>query len=185
MCYPNGAYQVKFMNLRLSIAIIIGFVVGYSCRPKTLQETTVTRVDTVFVEKPMPYEIEKVREVSVPVYVQVPIPADTVVDSIIVQVPIQIERKEYRDTMYRAVVSGAKVGDLSPSLDEIEVYPRNTITTITTKPPLFAPYVSGSIGNNMFGVGGGVSIRNRHNVGAKVWRVEGQTKLTIDYSYKF
>lgn len=150
----------------------------------TEQEMTTTiKIDTVFVEKPIPYEIEKVRKE----YVYVPTPADTVVrevevvrvDSVLISV--DIERREYRDSSYRAVISGAVVGNIHPSLDSIEVYNR----TIVMQPPTLRPYVSASIGNDMIGVGAGLSIKNKHDIGTQVWRISGKTKLTIDYKFRF
>lgn len=158
----------------------------------TEQEMTTTiKIDTVFVEKPIPYEIEKVRKE----YVYVPTPADTVVrevaDTVVrevevvrvdsVLIAVDIERREYRDSSYRAVISGAVVGNIHPSLDSIEVYNR----TIVMQPPTLRPYVSASIGNDMIGVGAGLSIKNKHDIGTQVWRISGKTKLTIDYKFRF
>lgn len=169
------------------LSIALGFVVGYFCQPRAVIEKTETVIDTIFVEKPVPYEVKVVRRDSVPVYIT--IPADTVfstrVDSFFVNVPIEIERREYRDSTYRAVVSGAVVGDIHPALEDIDIYSKHTTTTIAVKPPLFAPFVSGAIGKDMVGLGGGVSIRAKHDIGAKVWQVEGKTKVTFEYSYKF
>lgn len=167
------------------VAVVIGFLIGYFCQPKAIQETTITRVDTVRVEVPKLVEIEKVRTE----YVYVPTPADTVVREVVrvdsVLVAVEVERREYKDSLYRVVVSGAVVGDIHPTLEDIDIYSKHTTTTITVKPPLFAPFVSGAIGKDMVGLGGGVSIRAKHDIGAKVWQVEGKTKLTFEYSYKF
>lgn len=169
------------------VAICLGFIVGYICKSSDVQETTITRVDTVRVEVPKPYKVEVVREVSVPI--QVPTPADTVVltrvDSILVQVPVAVERREYRDSTYRAVVSGPRVGELHPSLDYMEVYNRTTTTTIAQKPPLFAPYLTGFGGKDILGIGGGVFIRGHHGVGADYLNVYGKNKWAIRYTYKF
>lgn len=167
------------------VAVAIGFLIGYFCQPKAIKETTITRVDTVRVEVPKPVEIEKVRTE----YVYVPTPADTVVKEVVrvdsVLVAVEMERRVYSDSLYRAVVSGAVVGDIHPTLEDIDIYAKHTTTTIAVKPPLFAPFVSGAIGKDMVGLGGGVSIRAKHDIGAKVWQVEGKTKLTFEYSYKF
>lgn len=167
------------------VAVAIGFLIGYFCQPKAIQETTITRVDTVRVEVPKLIEIEKVRTE----YVYIPTPADTVVKEVVrvdsVMVAVEVERRVYQDSLYRAVVSGAVVGDIHPTLEDIDIYAKHTTTTIAVKPPLFAPFVSGAIGKDMVGLGGGVSIRAKHDIGAKVWQVEGKTKLTFEYSYKF
>lgn len=167
------------------VAVAIGFLIGYFCQPKAIQETTITRVDTVRVEVPKPYKVEVVRTE----YVYVSTPADTVVQEVVrvdsVLVAVEVERRVYSDSLYRAVVSGAVVGDIHPTLEDIDIYAKHTTTTMVVKPPLFAPFVSGAIGKDMVGLGGGVSIRAKHDIGAKVWQVDGKTKLTFEYSYKF
>lgn len=178
------------MNLRRSINIFlllgIGFLIGRCNRPSEII-TTIERVDTVIVEKPMPYKVEVVRKVSVPVYV--PTPADTVVvarvDSVLVEVPVEVERREYRDSLYRAVISGAKIGDLRPTLDEIEIYNRNTTIVVEPKVPLFRPYVSGFAGKSVFGLGAGVEIKGHHGIGADYMNCEGKNALAVRYTYKF
>lgn len=149
--------------------------------------TTIERVDTLIIEKPVPYEIEVVRKVSVPVYV--PTPADTVViarvDSILVEVPVEVERREYKDSLYRAVVSGAKIGDLRPTLESMEVYSRNITSIVEIKPPLFTPYVSVCAGGELFGIGGGISIRQQFDLGVKYVRVNKQNAWMLEANYKF
>lgn len=157
--------------------------------------TTIERVDTVVVEKPMPYKVEVVRKVSVPVYV--PTPADTVVenkesaeeearkDSTLVEVPVEVERREYKSEEYRAVVSGAKIGDLRPTLESMEIYNRNTTSIVEIKPPLFTPYISACGGKGVFGVGGGVSIMDKVDVGAKYLRVNNKDAWVLEASWRF
>lgn len=183
------------MSLRLrNILSIIGiialctlcFIVGRlgSCREKV---TTEIRWDTIRVEKPVPYEVEKVREVSVPVYV--PTPADTVVatrvDSILVEVPVDIERREYKSDNYRAVVSGAVIGDYHPSLDEIDVYAKTETKVIRNPAPFIRPYISASGGRGLIGVGGGISIKRQFDVGARYMRIDDKDKWAIEMSYRF
>ena len=50
-----------------------------------------------------------------------------------VTLDVAIEHREYRDSTYRAIVSGPVVGDIHPSLDFIETY--NRTTTITVERP--------------------------------------------------
>lgn len=167
------------------VAVVIGFLIGYFCQPKAIQETTITRVDTVRVEVPKLVEIEKVRTE----YVYVPAHTDTVVREVVrvdsVLVAAEVERRVYSDSLYRAVVSGVVVGDIHPALDSIAIYSPHTTVTSIIKPPLFAPFVGCAFGNNMMGIGGGVSIRAKHNIGAKLWQIDGDTKITIEYSYNF
>lgn len=147
--------------------------------------TTIERVDTVIVEKPIPYKVEVVRKVSVPVYV--PTPADTVVvsrvDSVLVKVPVEVERREYKDSLYRAVVSGVKIGDLRPTLESLELY--STTSIVEKKPPLFTPYVSVCAGDELFGIGGGISIRQQFDLGVKYVRVNKQNAWMLEANYKF
>jgi hypothetical protein len=157
--------------------------------------TTIERVDTVVVEKPMPYKVEVVRKVSVPVYV--PTPADTVVenkesaeenarkDSTLVEVPVEVERREYKSEEYRAVVSGAKIGDLRPTLESMEVYARNEVQVVEQKVPWIRPYISASVGREMMGIGGGISIKDRVDVGAKYMRVGSTDAVMFEASYRF
>ena len=162
------------------------FIVGRwgVCREKV---TTEIRWDTIRVEKPVPYEVEKVRKE----YVYVPTPADTVVrevevvrvDSVLVAV--DVERREYKDSMYRAVVSGAVVGDIHPTLESMEVYARNETRVVERSVPLLRPYMSASVGREMMGIGGGVSIKDRVDVGAKYMRVGNTNAVMFEASYRF
>ena len=111
--------------------------------------TTEIRWDTLILEKPIPYEIEKVRTE----YVYVPTPADTVVvevaDTIVkeivrvdsVLVAVDIERRVYQDSLYRAVVSGAVVGDIHPTLDHIDIYSRSETRIVEHQAPMLRPYI--------------------------------------------
>lgn len=179
------------MNLRYNIYILVvvvaGFLIGYFCQSKAIKNTTVVRVDTVFVEKPTPYKVEVVRKVSVPVYV--PTPADTVVvarvDSVLVEVPVEIERREYKDSLYKAIVSGAKIGNLRPTLESLEIYERNTTSIVELKQPLFTPYISACGGKSIFGIGGGISVKNTVDVGAKYMRVHNRDMWMIEVNWRF
>ena len=187
------------MSSRLKIiGLVVLCVLMFVLGRKSVAEqeiTTIERVDTVVVEKPMPYKVEVVRKVSVPVYV--PTPADTVVenkesaeedarkDSTLVEVPVEVERREYKSEEYRAVVSGAKIGDLRPTLESMEIYSRNTTSIVEIKPPLFTPYISACGGKGIFGVGGGVSIMDKVDVGAKYLRVNNKDAWVLEASWRF
>lgn len=186
----NPLKTLRNYALTFLVAAVIGFVAGRCSviaeQPKT---TTVTRIDTLRVEKPIPYEVEKIREVSVPVYVQVPTPADTVVqtriDSVLVNIPVNIEQREYRDALYKAVVSGAVVGDVRPTLEYVEIYARNTTKTVVVPPKTIAPYITGFGGKDILGIGGGVFIKGHHGIGADYMIADGKDKLAFRYTYKF
>jgi hypothetical protein len=149
--------------------------------------TTIERVDTVVVEIPMPYKVEVVRKVSVPVYV--PMPADTVVvarvDSVLIEVPVEVENREYKSEDYRAIVSGAVVGDIHPTLESMEVYARNEVKVVEHNAPILRPYISASVGREMMGIGGGVSIKDRVDIGAKYIRMGNANAVAIEMNYRF
>ena len=145
--------------------------------------TTEVRWDTLRTEKPIPYEVEKVRTE----YVYVPTPADTVVlervDSVLVAV--DIERRVYQDSSYRAVVSGAVVGDIHPTLDHIDIYSRNETRIVEHKAPMFRPYIRGSVGQELMGIGGGVSIKDRVDVDVQYMRMGDNNMVVIGANYRF
>ena len=145
--------------------------------------TTEVRWDTLRIEKPIPYEVEKVRTE----YVYVPTPADTVVlervDSVLVAV--DIERRVYQDSSYRAVVSGAVVGDIHPTLDHIDIYSRNETRIVEHKAPMFRPYIRGSVGQELMGIGGGVSIKDRVDVDVQYMRMGNKNMVVVGANYRF
>lgn len=145
--------------------------------------TTEIKWDTLTIEKPIPYKVEKVRTE----YVYVPTPSDTVViervDSVLVAV--DIERRVYQDSLYRAVVSGAVVGDIHPTLDHIDIYSRNETRTIEHKAPMVRPYIRGSIGRELMGIGGGVSIKDRVDVDVQYMRMGNNNMVVVGANYRF
>lgn len=162
--------------------IVTSFIIGR--KSVNIPEiTTEIKWDTVRVEVPIPYEVEKVRTE----YVYVPTPSDTVVvervDSVLVAV--DIERRVYQDSLYRAVVSGAVVGDIHPTLDHIDIYSRNETRTIEHKAPMFRPYLRGSIGRELVGVGGGVSIKDRVDVDVQYMRMGNKNMVVVGANYRF
>ena len=160
------------------------FIIGRwsTCREEI---TTEIRWDTIHVEKPIPYEVEKVRTE----YVYVPTPADTVIKEVVrvdsVLVAVDVERREYKDALYRAVVSGAVVGDIRPTLESMEVYARSETRVVERSPPMFRPYISASVGREMMGIGGGVSIKDRVDVGVKYMRAGNVDAVMFEASYRF
>lgn len=167
------------------IALAIGFVVGYICHTQTLIETTITEIDTLTIEKPIPYKEEVVREVSVPIYVSTPSDTVVVVKHDTVYVKVEVERREYRNEQYRAIVSGAKIGDLRPSLDEIEIYSKSEVTVMKPRVPLFRPIVSLGGGKNILSVGAGVLIKQKFNLEAKYLRVENKDHFMLEGGWIF
>ena len=86
------------------------------------------RIDTIKIDKPVPYRITEL----VPVRRLLP-RTDTVTDSVEVYVPVR--QVEYRDTSYRAWVSGYEV-----KLDSIEIY-HKTITLYREKRWVIGPQI--------------------------------------------
>lgn len=121
-------------------ALLFGW--GYRRGAASVAVRTVTRIDTVFYERPQPSDFsEQLVRVNVPKLLFAP--ADTVVrvvetedgDSVRMEVPVRT--LEYRDSTYYARVSGPVIGTLAPRLDWIETYNR-TITRTVTKRSWFA-----------------------------------------------
>ena len=181
----NNRIKAAFSALLaiIFIAICIGcFSLGRNSvdMPEIITET---KWDTVTIEKPVPYNVDKVRTE----YVYVHTPADTVVlervDSVLVAV--DIERRVYQDSSYSAVVSGAVVGDIHPTLDYIDIYSRNETRIVEHKAPMFRPYIRGSVGRELMGIGGGVSIKDRVDVDVQYMRMGDNNMVVIGANYRF
>lgn len=183
----NNRVKIAFVLLLaiVFIAICVGCFVWGRKSVDIPEVTTKIKWDTVRVEVPIPYKVEKVRTE----YVYVHTPADTVVKEVVrvdsVLVAVDIERREYKDSMYRAVVSGAVVGDIHPTLESMEVYARIETRVVERSVPLLRPYMSASVGREMMGIGGGVSIKDRVDVGAKYMRVGNTNAVMFEASYRF
>ena len=161
--------------------IALSFFIGRKSVQHTI--TTEIRWDTVRVAVPVPYKVEKIRTE----YIYVPTPADTVViervDSVLVAV--DVERRVYGDERYRAVVSGAVVGDIHPTLEEIDIYSRSETRIIEHKAPMFRPYIRGSVGKELMGIGGGVSIKDRVDVDVQYMRMGNNNMVVVGANYRF
>lgn len=161
--------------------IALSFFIGRNSVQPTI--TTKIKWDTLRVEVPIPYEVEKVRTE----HVYVPTPSDTVVtervDSMLVAV--DVERRVYQDSSYRAVVSGAVVGDIHPTLDHIDIYSRSETRIIEHKAPMFRPYIRGSVGRELMGIGGGVSIKDRVDIDVQYMRIGNDNMVVFGANYRF
>lgn len=187
----NNRITKAFYILLFIVAIIV-MVASFACGRNSVDMpmiTTEVRVDTIIREKPVPYKVEVVREVKVPVYVQVPTAADTIVktivDSVLVEVPVVIEQREYKDSLYRAIVSGAVIGDIHPTLESMEVYVHHETKIVERKIPFIRPYISGFGGKDVLGLGAGVEIKGHHGIGADYFNYKGDNAWAIRYQYKF
>jgi len=114
------------------LCLFLGFLAGFLVRGRMTghgggetppEAKTEIRTDTVTVEKPKPYEVRVTETIRVAA-------TDTVRvhDTLFLSLPR--ERKVYRDTSYRAVVSG-----YMPTLDSMTVYQRTVTVTKTSLVP--------------------------------------------------
>lgn len=162
-----------------------GFVAGGWLFPQRKAITTHTTVDTVIYYRPLPTKstIAEVRTISMPRLLFAP--ADTVHTTTVivkgenVELQVPTERREYRDSTYYAVVSGAVVGDIHPELVSFETYAKNTTQIIEYKPPMFRFYVSGAFGKDALGAGAGVLIKNRYGIGADYNFINGKSSVML------
>ena len=102
-----------------------------------------------------------------------------------VQVPVNFERRTYGDDRYRAVVSGAAIGDMHPSLESIDIYSKTETKIIQYKAPTFRPYIRGSIGKEAIGIGGGVSIKDRVDIDVQYMRFGNDNMVVFGANYRF
>ena len=106
---------------------MLGFVVGWLCRPEHFREVTkkitdtLVVVDTHTIEKPVPVKVTQKETLLVAVH-------DTTFVNDTIFVPIPIERKTYKGEDYFAEISGYKA-----NLELIEVYPKTTTIYRTEK----------------------------------------------------
>ena len=106
------------------LAIVAGFFLGRGCstsQTEVIEVTatdpvTVTRIDTVVVERPAPVKVVEKRTDTLTVYRG----TDTL------YVPVPIRQYSFRDSLYSLDISGFNV-----TLDRLEVYPRTVCRTIT------------------------------------------------------
>lgn len=162
---------------------VVSFIIGRNS-VDIPEVGSVTKIDTIYKEKPVPYKVETV-ETKYVYLPSEPTPPDTVymdrevviIDS--VKVAIDIERKIYQDSLYKATVSGPCVADMHPSLDDIEIYSRHETIITERKPKLFRPYISICGGKDLFGVGGGVRINEKVDVDVKYMRVNNDDAFMV------
>ena len=169
------------------LALIVGFLVGYFSQPKPIVEYVTTTKDSIRYSLPQNVHVKttEIKTFTIPRLVFAPAQRDTViiVDSVRVELPF--ERREYRDSTYKAVVSGVVVGDVRPTLESLDIYTSTTTKTIVEKPRLFTPYASVSVSGTFVGIGGGVTIRAKHGIGIEYIGLQDGGKLALKYTYYF
>lgn len=102
-----------------------------------------------------------------------------------VQVPVNFERRTYGDDRYRAVVSGAVIGDIRPTLESIDIYSKTETRIVEHKAPMFRPYIRGSVGKELLGLGGGVSIKDRVDIDVQYMRIGDDNMVVFGANYRF
>ena len=174
-------------NLFSAIGVLTILMLSFILGQRVVKPIVITEIkrDTILVEKPVPRDVEKIRTE----FVYVEIPADTIVKEVVrvdsVLVAIEVERRVYSDERYRAVVSGAAVGDIRPSLDEMEIYTNTETRIIDHKSPKFRPYLRGSIGQEAVGLGCGISFNGVADIDLQYMRVGSKNAIIIGANYKF
>lgn len=189
-------HSLKGFFISLVLGLMVGMALGcWLCSREHTNPTTTTKIDTTIYYRPIAIE----RSVLSSKTLQLPkllfAPADTIVKTIVVteggnkeEVSFPIEQREYRDSTYRAIISGAVVGDRRPTLDFIETYNRNTTSEVIVEPKKIRLYIGGGIG--VFGswsvsAGGGLLIKDHHMMGIEYVRMRSENLLEIRYSHLF
>lgn len=145
--------------------------------------------DTIRIDRPVLITKDSIRVE----YVYVKLKPDTVFvdrEQIIiktdsVQVPVNFERRTYGDDRYRAVVSGAAIGDIHPSLESIDIYSKTETKIVQYNAPTFRPYIRGSVGKEAIGIGGGVSIKDRVDIDVQYMRFRNDNMVVFGANYRF
>ena len=153
----------NFLKTLLGLLLIagVGFVLGLGYARRTARnkpETPiVSKADTSSSVAPIGVEKPKIKDSTVIHHVWVKVPvvpesaenvpnkaenvpnkAESVPDSALVDIPI--ERRVYEeDSLYRAVVSGPRIGKAGPSLDSLLVFSKTTTITVTNTVPEYIP----------------------------------------------
>lgn len=185
--------STKGFFIALVLGLVIGLALGLLCGREQTFNSTTTKIDTIKYYRPIPVYNERISaDFRLPKLIFAP--TDTIVKTIVVterdsmEVSFPVEQREYRDSTYYAIISGAVVGTRRPTLDYIETYNQTTTSKVMVEPKKLRPYIGGGIG--VFGdwsvsVGGGLLIKDHHAVGAEYERTIKGNNIKIKYSYLF
>lgn len=177
-----------FAIIGLILCLAIVFIAGRKSVNIPDVKTEIVH-DTIRIDKPVLVTKDSIRVE----YVYVKLKPDTVfvdrehvvIKTDSVQVPVNFERRTYGDDRYRAVVSGAAIGDMHPSLESIDIYSKTETKIVQYKAPTFRPYIRGSIGKEAIGIGGGVSIKDRVDIDVQYMRFRNDNMVVFGANYRF
>lgn len=179
---------ILIFSILICLLLVCSFILGRNSVviPDVKPEI---KKETIKIEKPVPYKVEKIKTE----YIYLPKFNDSTTNNtteeVITQdstkVSIDIERKIYQDSTFKATISGPKIGNYGPILEDIDIY--NTTKTITIEKPIptFSPYISFGIGKDIIGIGGGVTIKQRVDIGTKYLRTEEQNMFLVEANIRF
>jgi hypothetical protein len=181
----------------LALVIFVGCVVGSFFLGRASVDvpeiSTVIERDTASYDKPAPDTVEKVTTVYVRVPERVTTPKDDVADSVSVEiverdsseVAVDIERKVYEDEKYKATISGPRIGEYSPVLENIDIYTQTETRVVQQPAKWIRPYVSALAGKDVLGIGGGVMIKERVSLGVKYMRFNDKDVVGAEMNLLF
>ena len=178
-----------FLKTLLGLLLIagVGFALGLGYARRTArnepEKPIIPKADTSSSVEPFEVEKPKIKDSTVIHHVWVKVPAkagqDSVpekADSALVDIPI--ERKVYEeDSVYRAVVSGPRIGKAGPSLDSLLVYNKTTTITVTNTVP---EYIPAPMKRWSFGITAGPSV-----LATPSGQVHAGLGATIGLQYRF
>lgn len=190
------SHSKGFFIANLVLGLVCGCALGWwLCdREQAYNTTTTTKVDTLRYYKPIAISRNELSSKTLQLPKLLFAPADTVVKTMVViekdsvEVSFPVEQREYKDSTYYAIVSGAVVGGRRPTLDYIETYEKTTTSEVVLEPKKVRLYVGGSVGvfgTWSIGAGGGLLIKDRHMIGAEYERMQNDNLIKLRYNYLF
>lgn len=141
----DGINELIKSFLGILLIVTVSFLIGCRYARRTArnepEKPIISKADTSSSVEPIEAVRPKIKDSTVihHVWVRVPVKAgqDSVpekADSALVDIPI--ERRVYEeDSLYRAVVSGPRIGKAGPSLDSLLVFSKTTTITVTNTVP--------------------------------------------------
>lgn len=154
--------------VRYIVVLCVGFALGGICFWRSpIPSIHTAHIDTIYRDKPVPYKVEVAKFIEVP-KMYFAVFNDTV--------EIPIEKVVYKEKEFEATISGPSIGNIKPTLDNI---------TIHKQTRLFTPYASVMLGRNVFSLGGGITIKEKHGIGIEYLNLGGKSAIGYKYTYNF